>query len=837
MSAPTPAFSASQIARASGLSKRKVLTLLAKVKADRRVIVSANETDGWCVTSLPEAILQRIHDAARQLGFRSLAEALTRPVEPWTPGCALNELRDRDIEFAQKLRTVLRPYLETWSNPDTDRTALRQKVVKEFCAVMGRATISERQIDNLATLVSERDRGLEQFDRLEIYLPKAFQKKTALQPIPTARGGSSVETLSDAINAVEDGSCPTPADRSMVWRAAVETYFELIDGGSQEKAAKRQIREHCSKFAPWMASSEESFTKGLNKKIGIAEKQGLLAIQDARKLHSGRRKKPDFAKDVELLIKIARRHDGNIALAHRFLYVGTKAVWDGNFYQFSEEYRQYFRFDPRRNKSYVPESIRIQVAPLIKATNAMARGPKAARLARASFSLDWSGVMAGDEFGSDDETANHYVWDAAPDGRYIYEGMRFNIYRPQLLPLIDSRTDYPLSLLVLSTPTYNSRHIRELIVQTCLDPRIGLPFQAFLFENGIWKAKTVEQLVAWSSVMDGFANNGIVIRRSNTPKSKPIERAFGAEQEIASSIPGYCGRDEKADSFEGVRRAIAQMRRADQPLKAEVDPRKHFLSKSQYSEAIADVWLRFASEPQNGKKLQGLSPAEGWQQLHRQQPHQVLPPSLEYLLATEESLQKVTHDGLKIRINGEHRFYFDSFELGRLIGRKVKVRFNPKFPDHVIVSDPVADPQGLRPFVVGVAHSIPAREADAEDFAIAKAQRSRFAEAGRDIFKIIDPKITNRTLSNARLGTEEQRAAGEALSKATTDHVEIQAKRKKLKPKARELSSRIGADTRGIPEEVVIEELGNGGRWNRSLDELIAVAQAEEFLASGGKSL
>jgi len=836
MTANTPAFSASQIARASGLSKRKVLTLLASVKPSRRVIVSGNETDGWDVSVIPEALLTRIHDLARQCGFRSLIDALSRPVEPWTPGLAINMIHERDVQFAQGLRSVLRPYLESWGNLDANRADLRNKTASEFCKVMGRPTISNRQIENLASMVAERDRGLEQFDRLEIYLPKVFRKKIDLQPCTKARGGASLDTLSDAINSVADAAHPTPSDRSMVWRAAVENYFELIDDGSKEKAAKRTLREHCSKFAPWMASSEESFTKGFNKKIGIAEKEGLLAIQDSRKLRSGRRQKPDFTADVELLTKIARRHDGNIALAHRFLYMGSKAIWDGVFYQFSEEYRSYFHYNPRTRKSYVPESIRLQVAPLIKATNALARGPKAARLGRASFSLDWSGVMAGDEFGSDDETANHYVWDEAPDGRYIYEGMRFNIYRPQILPLIDSRTDYPLSLLVLSTPTYNSRHIRELIVQTCLDPRIGLPFHSLLFENGIWKAKTIEQLVAWSSIMDGFASNGITIRRSNTPKSKPIERAFGAEQEIASSLPGYCGRDEKSDAFEGVRRSLAQMRGFDQPRKAEVDPRRHFLSKDQYSESIAEVWLRFANEPQNGRKLQGLSPAEGWRQLHRPQAHQVLPPSLEYLLATEESLQKVTHDGLKIRINGEHRFYFDSSELGRLIGRKVKVRFNPKFPDHVVVSDPASDPQGMRPFCVGVAHSIPARNAEHEDFAIAKAQRSRFAEAGRDIFRIIDPKITNRTLSNTRLGTPEQRATGEAMNKVVSEQIEIQTKRKKLKPKARELSNRIGADTRGVPEEIVVAELDRGGSWGRSFEDLIETVQAEEFIASGGKA-
>ena len=60
----------------------------------------------------------------------------------------------------------------------------------------------------------------------------------------------------------------------------------------------------------------------------------------------------------------------------------------------------------------MPQSLRDKLRPLLKAVEPLNHGPKAARLAAPSIRRDWSGVAAGSFFQSDDETANHYIWQA-----------------------------------------------------------------------------------------------------------------------------------------------------------------------------------------------------------------------------------------------------------------------------------------------------------------------------------------------------------------------------------------------------------------------------------------
>jgi hypothetical protein len=73
--------------------------------------------------------------------------------------------------------------------------------------------------------VIERDRGYEEFHRVEIFLPESW-KKISRVAVPSS-SEAAMEALSDAIAAPADPHKLTSDDRAMIWRAAVETIFAL----------------------------------------------------------------------------------------------------------------------------------------------------------------------------------------------------------------------------------------------------------------------------------------------------------------------------------------------------------------------------------------------------------------------------------------------------------------------------------------------------------------------------------------------------------------------------------------------------------------------------------
>lgn len=166
------------------------------------------------------------------------------------------------------------------------------------------------------------------------------------------------------------------------------------------------------------------------------------------------------------------------------------------------------------------------------------------------------------------------------------------------------------------------------------------------------------------------------------------------------TLPGYIGRCEAKVKHEREQRFLQSLKRTGQPRKSEVDPRKMLLSKEQISDELVRVMRAFAEEPQNGKRLTGLSPAEAWEQLSPAKPHQLLPESLRYLLTTHQSEQTVTKDGVRVKIGGSWNCYVGSERLGKLRGEKVRVFYNPELPEMVSVIHPRTDPKAAQPFCV-----------------------------------------------------------------------------------------------------------------------------------------
>lgn len=240
--------------------------------------------------------------------------------------------------------------------------------------------------------------------------------------------------------------------------------------------------------------------------------------------------------------------------------------------------------------------------------------------------------------------------------------------------------------------------------------------------------------------------------------------------------------------YERVQGFLQQLKRPHQRRKAEIDPREMLMDMSECVEILDSALRRFANEPQNGKRLDGISPAEAWQQCSGEKAHVLLPDSLRYLLGTAESEATVRSEGIVLRIGRVEKQYCGSDKLGALIGEKVRVRYNEELPDMIAVTHIAADPRGLHPFSVPLFQELPAHGASAEQFAEAREHQNRFASYGRALYRELAPR-TNKTWSSSQLGSPEMRAAGEAHNRVEREHIELTTRRARERGAIRQLAA------------------------------------------------
>ena len=674
-----------QIADAIGISPRTVRGSLGSVQPAGTLIRNGNECAGFEFEQLPPRLQERVLAQQTRLNYRTPEAVLLSPTKQWQPTIALNEQPPEALAYAHNLRRALKGYLEDRNSQAVTAGQLLERARRDWQSAFGKP-VTSRHIREMVAIVLERDRGREELDRIEIYLP-AGESRAGQKAMPLADWKFAI--LEDAISSIADLAFVTPSERSLIWRTALDEYFELGRQGHKEKKAKRFVMQFLQARLPRLAESWHALSKQFDRKLCAFEKDGVSGLCDKRRENSGRPRIAPYTSpqslsdDEKLLLGRANSVGGGLSRAFRELYVGIEVI-PGQRLQCSEEFRAAYTFNPRTQKSYVPRALRDKLRPLLESIKPLNHGPKTARLAAPSIHRDWSNVLAGAWYQSDDETGNHYIWFPCEDGEYEFEGMRFDVLRPQILPCVDVRTDYVLSILLRLSPQYNSRDIRALMLKTCLDERIGLPLEGFAFENGIWKSRNVQALVNWTEIDNAFSRSGLQLRlrHATTPKAKIIERIFSQEQNSMQALPGYAGRNERTDGYERGRASLALMKGVGQPIKSEADPREHFMSADQYLDMLERSYERFNAEPQNGKRLQGLSPAEAWKEFSGGRAHHVVPDSLRYLLATEQSEVTVSREGVRVRIGGESRYFVESDRIGSLIGEKVTVRWNQDFPDH-----------------------------------------------------------------------------------------------------------------------------------------------------------
>lgn len=683
-SIPQPAaFTAARLADCLGQSPRAVRRILADVPSVSKVIVRNNETAAWSIPQLPDSLRNRLAVEATRAGYRDAESMLAAPPQRWAPPLPLDKICDADIEQANKLRDALRPWLAQRHDLRISSAAMEAQGAADYARIF-QHRISERYWRKLAARTIERDGGAEDWNRLELYLPERPQPKATPARNLSDALASEFSAVESYINACGNPASPSEIERRGIWLAALEKHAALVRGGMEEKQAARMVRDFLFAKAPFLAPSRNALLKAFERKLAaLLEKGGdPKALRDGRE-NNGR---PfDLSEDDrDLLIhRAVFYYGGNLAPAWRSL-LG---------HGFSEPVRQRFT-GKAASKSHVPESVRDSVSAEVEVLTVMNRGPRAFDSIKGHVERNYDGISSLHCMSADDFTMPVYYY--VPDG----DGW-FNLTRGQILVFTDFRTLCILGWSMQPDRNYSSLTIRSLC--THVFGTHGIP-RILQFERGIWESSTLIKgrdpaPFEFSEVVSGLREFGIKFIHSIRPRSKTVERVGGLLQDLMEGEPGYCGRKEREDAPEVLRKQMALVESRN------VHPSKFFLSYDQWYQRFGEIVDTYNATQQQGKILRGLSPDDALKHFADEKAPMPLTAGARYLLAHDKRVCKVTLNGVTIQV-GKKKFNYRGAEIAHLVGHDVLAWFDPENPESLVVTDM----QRKNPICVGRANAVDALE-------------------------------------------------------------------------------------------------------------------------------
>lgn len=699
MSNPAPQFTAAQIARALGNKRQAIARALARVAPSGVVIVSGNEAKAWEFFALPSRLQVELTSAATRRGYKSAEAMLTAPPVLWQPPIPLDHVRAEFISRALKLRDALAlPISRQHELNGPEFTALG---LAEFVRVFG-YILSAKHWNRLFDRTMARDNGAEQFHRAELYLDEAaFQKPIA--KIAIAAKQFDHASLNEALAQLENRAEPTAEDRAFLFHAAFAHLesLQLATPSAQHGAAKASVIAFLHSSIPSLAKTLSALCRNFDRKLKDWRDgdRNIDALRDNRELTSGNFRAPLCNDCRQTLISLAVAHDGNESLAYRL--ARTRGLLcapctDGH------------SFNPRVNKSAVPQTIRAEIAPLVDSVLPLHRGPREAQMRGPYIMRNWSAVLPGDWFSADDITWNHYFRDTDNRGNSV-------LTRGECLLMIDLRTGYPLEFSLV-VGKYNSEHVRGLVLKT--HDAVGLPSNGFYFEQSVWASRLIDGDHTqglhshWRETELGLKEHGLNldVRHATTPRAKTIEGLIRILQERMRSIPGFVGFNERTDRRERVQKLLGRARHGDEASL------QKFPTPDEWRSTVRDVLNEFAHDPQNGKMLNGATPAEAWNEANSRRPMRRLSDDARYILATHKKPTRVRQEGIVLTIRGQKYIYANE-HTGALIGRDVLAFYNVESPELLTVSD-----MQRQNFFSVKRIELPAMSATGEQFAEARSQ-------------------------------------------------------------------------------------------------------------------
>ena len=110
-------------------------------------------------------------------------------------------------------------------------------------------------------------------------------------------------------------------------------------------------------------------------------------------------------------------------------------------------------------------------------------------------------------------------------------------------------------------------------------------------------------------MVQGLREFGIRFIHSIRPRSKTVERIGGLVQDLMEAEPGYCGRNERVDAPESLRKQMAEVEAR------KVHPSRYFYSYDDWNRRFGEIVDEYNAARQEGRILDG--------DVTRYSPHQV----------------------------------------------------------------------------------------------------------------------------------------------------------------------------------------------------------------------
>ena len=788
-------YTAIQIATPLGRTRQAVYSALGDVPA-----VQTDPVRAWQLQDLPAPMLAEIDAIVRRRNYRTREQLLDDPPRRWQPSKPFAELPEPFQHEAEQWRDALAlPLARQHALPAAELSALS---LAECRRVFGREP-SDKTWRAHFDLAVKRDNGFEQWQRVDLFVAEAAYAAGSSSTAVAVEFRGLHRQLGDVIAQLENKSRPTLDDRAFLLDAAfrhLETLCEAHAERRRPKEIKRSLVGYLHSALPALARTEAALRRLFDRKLTAWRVGGraVSSLTDLRNLNSGRKgaklcpdcRKKSFDKASSL--------DGNESQAWRRLHQSGElcpvcaTAW---------------KFNARRNKSYVPATVRRDITPDVDKAVDQRRGPDYVRKNGAYIPRDWSDTGPGDWFSADDVTWNNFYW-------FTDDAGEKQITRGECLLKTDLRTGYPLGFLMIAGK-YNSQHVRTLMLrvhdlETTFHGETvkagGLPHLGVFYENGVWAARLVEgprrrgcEWNPWRETERGLREHGLNLEvRHAAPqnaRAKPIECLLRIIQERHRIEPGFVGFGERRDEREVMQDFLARVR------KGKEHPGNELLSMEQWGKRIGEILQEFADDPQNGKMLPGVSPAEAWwngiggKPGIADKPLRRLPDAARFLLATHKRVVNVTPKGIRFDI-GKREFVFWGESLAPHVNRRLLGFFNLECPELLVCSD-----MNRQNYFAVKAVSAPAMTASRECLTDLNRQRAAFMRPAKTLFGSL-PKPLASTITRDTEADEATRKLGSFVAGVTLGHEIHQREVQSETRKVRQLAATMGNTIPNTPRNV-----------------------------------
>ncbi|MGZ5519163.1 MAG: hypothetical protein ACXWJX_15815, partial [Limisphaerales bacterium] len=248
-------FTAAQIAAALGKTRQAAQKALRSVPASGKCIVQGNEASAWSVARLPGWMQNELAALSSRKGFRSVEQFLSAPALPWQPKKPFAQITPAFVEKAIKLRDALATPIARRNEQGLSAYELCGLGVQEFQKYFGFA-ISARHWRRLFDRTVARDRGFEDWQRLEIYVDDNIGTKATQPKQRSAKVRFLHSELDSVLAQVTDKAAPSTEDRQFVFEAAFKHYEKLIGHTPEQSAAiKRSVVEYLFAALPALSKN------------------------------------------------------------------------------------------------------------------------------------------------------------------------------------------------------------------------------------------------------------------------------------------------------------------------------------------------------------------------------------------------------------------------------------------------------------------------------------------------------------------------------------------------------------------------------------------------------